>query len=78
MKTAISIPDPLFHAAEAAAKRLALSRSELYAKAVEEYLQARSETDVTQRLNEVYAKHSSAVEPLLYDAAVSSIGPEEW
>ncbi|HET9886858.1 MAG TPA: ChpI protein, partial [bacterium] len=29
MKTAISIPDDLFRAAEAAAKRLGLSRSEL-------------------------------------------------
>ncbi|MEM6753148.1 MAG: ChpI protein, partial [Cyanobacteria bacterium P01_C01_bin.38] len=33
MKTAISIPDPLFEAAEQFAKRLGLSRSELYAMA---------------------------------------------
>ena len=34
MKTAISIPDALFQAAEDAAKRLAISRSELYVRAV--------------------------------------------
>ncbi|HEX9737109.1 MAG TPA: ChpI protein, partial [Thermoanaerobaculia bacterium] len=30
MKTAISLPDPLFEAAEALAARLSMSRSQLY------------------------------------------------
>ena len=38
MKTAISIPDETFEAAETLAGRLGLSRSELYATAVAEYL----------------------------------------
>lgn len=32
MKTAISIPDPIFEAAEGFARRLGMSRSELYAR----------------------------------------------
>jgi hypothetical protein len=38
MKTAISIPDDVFHLAEAAAKRLEMSRSELYTRAVQAFL----------------------------------------
>ncbi|MFV9507021.1 MAG: hypothetical protein AB4911_20925 [Oscillochloridaceae bacterium umkhey_bin13] len=38
MKTAISIPDPLFEAAEQYAQDKGLSRSELYAKAIQHYL----------------------------------------
>lgn len=37
MKTAVSIPDPIFEAAEAMSKRLGLSRSELYARALQAY-----------------------------------------
>ena len=78
MKTAISIPDALFQAAENAAKRLAISRSELYVRAVEEYLRAHSDADVTRRLNDVYGSQASALDPALFDAAVRSIGPDEW
>jgi metal-responsive CopG/Arc/MetJ family transcriptional regulator len=78
MKTAISIPDALFKAAEDAAKRLAISRSELYVRAVEEYLRTHSDADVTTRLNVVYASQSSDVDPAIYDAAVRSVGSDEW
>jgi metal-responsive CopG/Arc/MetJ family transcriptional regulator len=39
MKTAVSLPDDLFRQADAAARRLRVSRSELYSKAIEEFLQ---------------------------------------
>jgi metal-responsive CopG/Arc/MetJ family transcriptional regulator len=38
MKTAISIPDDIFKAADVAAKRLGISRSELFVRAVKEML----------------------------------------
>jgi metal-responsive CopG/Arc/MetJ family transcriptional regulator len=38
MKTAISLPDVLFRRAERTAKRLGISRSELYARALGEFL----------------------------------------
>jgi metal-responsive CopG/Arc/MetJ family transcriptional regulator len=38
MKTAISLPDSIFEAAEKLAKRFGISRSQLYANAVTEYL----------------------------------------
>jgi hypothetical protein len=53
VKTAVSIPDQLFADAESAARRLGLSRSKLYARALEQFL-AQQETDpITARLNEL-------------------------
>lgn len=53
VKTAVSIPDQLFADAEAAARRLGVSRSKLYARALEQFL-AQQETDsVTARLDEL-------------------------
>lgn len=54
MKTAVSIPDDLFDSAEGTARRLGLSRSELYARALRDYLAEHGDEGVTERLNEVY------------------------
>lgn len=78
MKTAISIPDPLFNAAEEAARRLDISRSELFARALEEYLAARREEDITQRLNEVYAEEPAKIDPILDKMQFASLPPETW
>lgn len=47
MKTAISIPDQIFRRVEAAAKRLGLSRSELFTRAAVEFLKVHSPEAVT-------------------------------
>jgi len=56
MKTAVSIPDDLYQAAELAAEQLGLSRSELYRRALGAYLRDREDEGVTKALNEVYAE----------------------
>lgn len=56
MKVAISVPDRVFRAAERAAERMRVPRSQLYSRAVEAYLRLASARDITARLNEVYAK----------------------
>jgi len=78
MKTAISLPDELFSAADALASQLGVSRSELYATAVAEYLAKHSASDVTARLNALYATESSALDPAFQRAQSRSVGPEEW
>jgi metal-responsive CopG/Arc/MetJ family transcriptional regulator len=78
MKTAISIPDRLFNAAEEAARRLDISRSELYARALEEYLAARREAEVTNRLNEVYTQAPARVDPLLAKMQFASLPDDTW
>ena len=55
MKTAISLPDPLFKSAEALAHRLGVSRSELFADAVAEYIARHDQARLTERLNAAYA-----------------------
>jgi len=65
MKTAVSIPEPLFQAAERLAKRLRIPRSRLYARAIERFLADTQERDVTALLNEVYAEETAALDPAL-------------
>lgn len=78
MKTAISLPDDLFSAADALAGRLGVSRSELYARAVAEFLAKHTPDEVTERLNRLYATEPSGLAPELHRAQQMSIGPEEW
>lgn len=55
MKTAISIPDQLFHDAEEMAKQLGLARSQLYVKAIKEYIEHHNKDKITEKLNELYS-----------------------
>jgi len=59
MKTAISIPDPIFRRAEAAAKRLGLSRSELFTRAAIEFLKAHPPEDITASYDRAFAAPDS-------------------
>ncbi|MDH5628356.1 MAG: ribbon-helix-helix domain-containing protein, partial [Candidatus Krumholzibacteria bacterium] len=54
MKTAISVPDNLFEAAEKVARRLGISRSELYQRAIAQYLERKGGDIVRERLDAVY------------------------
>jgi len=78
MKTAISIPDPIFQAAENLAQRLGVSRSQLYAKAVEEYTESHKNQKVTDALNEIYEAESSSLEKEMNSLQSKSIPKEEW
>jgi len=55
MKTAISLPDELFECADALAHRLGVSRSELYATAVAEFLAKHQDAKVTERFSRLSA-----------------------
>jgi metal-responsive CopG/Arc/MetJ family transcriptional regulator len=57
MKTAVSLPDPLFKEAEAAAKGLGVSRSRLIQIALEDYLKKRREDELTAELNRNIEKY---------------------
>ena len=78
MKTAISIPDPIFQAAETLAHRLEMSRSQLYAEAVAEYIKFHKNQDVTKVLDRVYAVEDNSVEKGLQSMQMHSIPKEEW
>ena len=78
MKTAISIPDQIFSDAERTAKRLGISRSELYATAVREYVQSHVSEEVTEKLNEVYSLEESSLDSSLRSMQSSSLQREDW
>ena len=78
MKTAISIPDPVFDAAEDLANRLGMSRSQLYTTAVKRYLDSFNDEAVTQALNELYADSTETADPLLMKMQMLSLPEEEW
>lgn len=49
MKTAVSLPDPLFRRVEKLAKQQRISRSAFFRRALEAYVA--SQTDVTEQIN---------------------------
>lgn len=53
MKVAVSVPDELFERADETASRLGLNRSQLYTRAIQEFLDAQGEDPVTKRLDEL-------------------------
>jgi metal-responsive CopG/Arc/MetJ family transcriptional regulator len=65
VKTAVSIPDPVFDAADRMAQRLGVSRSEFYTRAIRVLLERESDDAVTARLDALYdAEPSRIPEPL--------------
>jgi metal-responsive CopG/Arc/MetJ family transcriptional regulator len=78
MKVAISIPDPVFEAAERIARRMRVSRSRFYAKAVEAYVREHSGEEITKRLNEAYAKASSKLDPPWESVSLEVLRREKW
>lgn len=77
VKTAVSIPDAIFRAADRLARERRISRSELYATALQTYLQAADRQDVTDRLNEIYAD-SEPPDPFTEEAARRTLGSTDW
>lgn len=79
MKTVIFIRDEILEAAERTARALGMSRSELFATAVSEYLERHSRENVTERLNEIYADDhgASALDEVLRAFQAASLPRED-
>jgi len=56
MKTAISLPDVLFAIAEETARSMGIPRSQLFAKALEEFISHYRKENITEKYNEIYSK----------------------
>ena len=78
MKTAVSIPDEIFDAAEELVRRLQLSRSELYARAVAAFVERQRRVGVTARLDAVYAAEDGRLDPPLERLQQEALPREEW
>ena len=78
MKTAISIPDDVFKSADVLAAELSISRSQLYANAVAEYVAKHRSADTTTRLNQVYSDAEDGVDPGFRAAQHRTLRSEVW
>ncbi len=78
MKTAISIPDAVFSRADSFARRRKISRSALFAAAVDEYVKRHRGEDVTRQLNEIYSREDSHLDPVLARLQEISLPKEDW
>lgn len=78
MKTAISLPDPVFEAAEKLARDLHMSRSQLYATAIAEFVADHEERQVTAELDAVYGDEVAGLDPVLERGQLLSLPRQEW
>jgi metal-responsive CopG/Arc/MetJ family transcriptional regulator len=77
MKTAVSIPTPLYQQAERRARKLGVSRSEFYARALERLLRQDPDVDVTKALEAVYRAEDSSLDRRLATAQRRATA-EKW
>ena len=63
MKTAVSIPDRLYSQAEELAEAMGLPRSQLFAKALEEFLKGHRRETVTDKLDKIYGPDGTSSTP---------------
>jgi metal-responsive CopG/Arc/MetJ family transcriptional regulator len=78
MKTAVSIPNKLFDAADNYAKKHGFSRSHLYAKALATFLEQHPADYITDQLNKVYPDESSQLDQVVFDMQMNTIEKEKW
>ena len=78
MRTAVSIPDDVFRAAEWHARRTRKSRSRLYTEALSEYLARHTPDEVTEAMNQVVGQLSEPNDPFVMAAARRILERNEW
>jgi len=78
MKSDISIPNPVFQAAENLAKKMGVSLSELYTAALNAYVADHQKENITEALDQVYTDEPSILEPELVQMQVVSLEHEQW
>ncbi len=78
MKTAVSIPDEVFEEAERLAKRLKRSRSDIFSRALAEYVARHTPDRVTEAMNRTLAELDEPTDPFVRAAAARTLRRTEW
>lgn len=78
MKVAISVPDPVFQAAERLANERGIPRSQLFAEALEEYLAQHASEAITAQLDRVYDSEKSELDEAFIRAQSAVLKDETW
>ena len=78
MKVAVSIPDEVFAEAEALSKRLKTSRSEIYSRALGEFIGHHAPERVTNLMNQVICEIGIEPDDFGRAAARRALKKSEW
>lgn len=78
MKTAISIPDEVFKEAEALAKKMKTSRSELYSRALKRFIAEHDADSITETMNRVCESVGQECDPFVKEASRRIMSKVEW
>jgi predicted transcriptional regulator len=78
MKTAISIPEEVFRHAEALARHLSISRSQLYSRAISEYVSRHAPDRVTDALDRVCGEIDEKTDRFVAEASRRILELTEW
>jgi predicted transcriptional regulator len=80
MKTAISLSDSLYRAANRIARRLGISRSEVFQRALSAYVSAHEDAGITEALDAVYPEggETGRLDPALSRLQAASLPKEDW
>jgi predicted transcriptional regulator len=78
MKTAISIPDRVFADGESLARHLKISRSQLYSRALNEYVARHAPDSVTESLDRLVAELDKGADPFVSTAWRRVLERTEW
>jgi metal-responsive CopG/Arc/MetJ family transcriptional regulator len=78
MKTVVSIPDEVFDEAGRLAKRLKLSRSEIFSRALAEYIARHTPDRVTEAMNRTLAELDEPTNPFTLAAGSRTLRRTEW
>jgi len=78
MKTAVSIPDDVYEDAERLASRLRTSRSQLYARALAEFVARHDDDRVTSLMDQAVREAGGEADAFVQAAAQQSLQRVEW
>jgi len=73
MRVTISLSDDLFKSADALAEEFGIPRSQLYSRALAEFVAKWRSSDITARLNAVYGNEESSLDPAIVEAQARSV-----
>lgn len=78
MKTAVSIPDPVFARTELFARRVKKSRSRIVSDALREYLARHSPDEITEAMDRVVSLVNEPADAFVSSAAKRRLEGVEW
>jgi hypothetical protein len=78
MKTAVSLPDDVFEEAERLAAELQTSRSQLYSRALQEFVARHAPDRLAEAMNRVVDEVGTGVDEFSQKAAQRALEKVEW